>query len=535
MKVLIQLYITLTFLLLSFNIQAQKDKSKYEQYKKVAKIRVQNDSLPNYIISVKKELELAKQKNEVFKIAENSLFLSKLYYKLSSFDIAIDYNIEALKLFEQVKDTIYMIYALQNISAMYGYVKNDSASIEYSLKNLELSKQIKDTIFMEGAYINLATSYMRIDSEKSFEYYNKAIKSCNKTNHNKGLVFIYNNIGTYYYSKNNLDSAKYYFTKSLYSIENKENNVNTAVIYSNIAETDYYLGDYEEAILNSRKSIEYFKNKNMVTNAANSYQILIKSLTKIGKTDSIEIYLDKYIKIQKETISKKRVEQTAKLKILYDINKFETKIKLLTSENKLKQSELTSSRLKLYLATAISVLTLIILIIIIIQSRRITKSHKKIVDENIKSIIYEEENSKLKNVIIDKNIKITNNSNREEQEEKNSIENELYSKVIKYLELNKSFKSPDFSLGVLAKELNTNRTYISQAINIVSSKTFTEIVNDYRILEAKKLLYSDKTKQLTIEAIGKEAGFNSRSTFFRVFKSITGVTPSFFMKNIGFL
>lgn len=518
MKPCFCLFLIILFIFQSTSAFSQNNREDYEEYKRIANIEVQNDSLPDLIISIKSNLELAKQDNNTQKIAENSLFLSKLYYKLNSFDVAIDYNIEALKLFEQVKDTIYMIYALQNISAMYGYIRNDSASIEYSLKNLELSKQINDTTFMEGAYINLATSYIRINPEKSFEYYYKAIKFCNKTNHNKGLVFIYNNIGTYYYSKNNLDSAKYYFTKSLYSIENKESNINTATIYSNLAETDYYLRNYEEAILNSRKSIEYFKNKNMVTDASNSYQILIRTSVKLGITDSIDVYMDNYIKIQQETVSKKRVEQTAKLNILHEVYKYETEIEILTTENKLKTT-------KLIFISIFLMIIVLLLVYTVFQNIKLKNSYKKIVIENRKSLLFEEENKKLKNFI------------KKEEPQKQNLEddprNDLYSQVVLLMETNKPYKNPDFNINTLAKELNTNRSYISKAINTISKKTFIEFVNDYRVSEAKKLLCSKEADQLSIEGIGLKAGFQSKSTFFRVFKSTAGVTPSFFAKNIN--
>ena len=75
--------------------------------------------------------------------------------------------------------------------------------------------------------------------------------------------------------------------------------------------------------------------------------------------------------------------------------------------------------------------------------------------------------------------------------------------------------------------------YLSKAINKNRNKTFVEFINEYRVTEAKRLLCGKEIEFLTIEAIGLEAGFNSKSTFFRVFKQQTGVTPQFFMKNIN--
>ena len=100
------------------------------------------------------------------------------------------------------------------------------------------------------------------------------------------------------------------------------------------------------------------------------------------------------------------------------------------------------------------------------------------------------------------------------------------------LDEEKLYTIPDLSINTLAKKLNSNRTYLSKAINSVSGKTFNEFINEYRIAEAKRLLYSKDSELITIEAIGNKAGFNSKATFFRVFKSISGVTPNYFLKNV---
>lgn len=520
----IRLISTFYILLLSFSVFAQNSMKKYGEYESIVKMEIQTDSLPNYIISVKNKLQKAEIQTDTFHIAEYNLFLAKLYYKLSSFDIATEYNIEAINLFEKEKDTTYLIFALQNISAIYGYAGNREVSIEYSRRNLKLCELTHDTTRMLGCLINLATSHTQSDNKTASKYYNKALKYAKKIKDNKSLVFIYNNMGIYYFYLNDLKSAKEYFTKAKDAIQDKNTNTNTAAIYANIAETEYKLGNFNQALSNTLTSIKYFENKNMVTDARNSYQILIKALAKLGNPKDIPMYMDKYMELQEMTVNKRKAEQSAKLKILYDVVKYESAIDILTTENKLKESKLAASKSKLYFAGVIIILSLAIMVIIIIQNAKLKRSQKMIVAENVKSFKIEEENIKLKNVIHQGNI-----PESKEDEETDKI---LYDEIVQLLDQQKLYKNPEFNLSLLAKKLNTNRSYVSKAINEGGNKSFIEFINDYRIAESKRLLCSMDIKQVTIEAIGKEAGFNSKSTFFRVFKTNTGVTPSFFLSNL---
>jgi len=525
MNLTFRLFAVIFFLILISQISAQDNVKRYWEYESIVNMEIQTDSLPTYIISVKNRLQKAEIQSDIFHIGEYNLFLAKLYYKLNSFDIATEYNIKAIDLFEQEKDTTYLIFALQNISAIYGYAGNREVSIEYSTKNLKLCELTHDTTKMLGCIINLATSHIQSDNKTAYKYYTLALKYAKKINDNKSLVFIYNNMGIYYFYQKDMKSANHYFTKARDAIIDKNTNTNTAAIYANIAETEYKLYKYEEALSNTLVSIKYFDNKNMVTDARNSYKILIKTLAKLDRSKDISMYMDKYMELQEMTVNKRKAEQSAKLKILYDVVKYESEIDILTTENELKESKLAASKSKLYFAGVIILLSLAIMVIIIIQNAKLKRSQRMIVAENVKSFKIEEENIKLKNAIPQSII-----PDSKDDEASGKI---LYRTIVKLLDQNKLYKNPEFNLAMLSKELNTNRSYISKAINEGGNKSFIEFINDYRIAESKRLLCNMDIKQITIEAVGKEAGFNSKSTFFRVFKTNTGVTPSFFLNNLN--
>ena len=52
-----------------------------------------------------------------------------------------------------------------------------------------------------------------------------------------------------------------------------------------------------------------------------------------------------------------------------------------------------------------------------------------------------------------------------------------------------------------------------------------DLTNHYRILEAKRIL-DDTTNDIKIEQLSGELGYKSKSTFFRVFKKATNMTPA---------
>ena len=100
-----------------------------------------------------------------------------------------------------------------------------------------------------------------------------------------------------------------------------------------------------------------------------------------------------------------------------------------------------------------------------------------------------------------------------------------FKKIEDYIFVNKKFTDSKTSRDVLAKEMNMSKNKLSSIINQVSNKTFREYINGLRVEFAKRLLTDEKYQKYTITAIGLESGFNSRSTFYHVFKKCTGKTP----------
>ena len=94
----------------------------------------------------------------------------------------------------------------------------------------------------------------------------------------------------------------------------------------------------------------------------------------------------------------------------------------------------------------------------------------------------------------------------------------------------KSYLEPALALSDLAQRLGTNVSVLSAVINGAFGKNFNDFVNEYRVEAVKKMLKDPSASHYSLLGIGLECGFNSKSTFNRAFKKITGVAPGDFVR-----
>jgi AraC-like DNA-binding protein len=110
-----------------------------------------------------------------------------------------------------------------------------------------------------------------------------------------------------------------------------------------------------------------------------------------------------------------------------------------------------------------------------------------------------------------------------EDDEKIPINN-LYNAILLRIEKDKLYLSPTFSLQDLSENMNRSQRYISRAISEAGKTSFSSLINNFRINEARRLLAADHN--ITVNEITEKTGFGSRMSFHRNFKAATGFTPA---------
>lgn len=104
----------------------------------------------------------------------------------------------------------------------------------------------------------------------------------------------------------------------------------------------------------------------------------------------------------------------------------------------------------------------------------------------------------------------------------------LVAKINEVLNESKYYRDPDFNLSSFADKLGVPKYRISQALNAFSEKSFSELVNEFRVEEAKEKLQLEACNHLKLEAIGEEVGFKNKVSFYSNFKKFVGKSPGEF-------
>ena len=99
-------------------------------------------------------------------------------------------------------------------------------------------------------------------------------------------------------------------------------------------------------------------------------------------------------------------------------------------------------------------------------------------------------------------------------------------KLLHLMEHEQPWLEPELTLTELAHRLRTNPGLLSKVINAGCGQNFNDFVNAYRVQEARRKLADTRFAHYSLVGVALESGFNSKSTFNRVFRKVTGQAPS---------
>lgn len=456
-----------------------------------------------------------------------SAWISKgvIFYNLRDYRLSLDAYYKAESYLKHGKDEFQKYKALYNLALVNSYLGNtDIALTKYEECKTHFFAAIKTSTHPNEEYNNrkyylftlhrLANLYQsKGEFKKSGELIETGLKESDDKEfwYERALIEKSLGIQQFYENKYNLSIQT---LNGLVPLFDKEDN------FDWVAVCDFYIGKNYMALNQKENALVYFRKVDSVFLARNyinpelreAQQILLTHYKEKKDKDEQLHYISRLLEINELT----ETDFAYLNKTLHQKKEFET-AQLLSEKKKLEKSKKAQS--SFYIAFLITAGFLLSgAVFWLYKVNRKNKQLKLKIRQLLERPVIDS---------ITEDLKQKNKKSAQLDDEKTV---ELLEKL-KTFEIQKGYLQKGLTLEILAKKMESNRHYLSETINSQLGKNFNSYLNELRI---NHLIDELKTKpgkrKFTWEAISEELGYANRQSFTRAFKSVTKVSPSFFME-----
>ncbi|MCK4676761.1 MAG: tetratricopeptide repeat protein [Bacteroidales bacterium] len=469
-------------------------------------------------------LEIYSELGEETEAGKINNLLGIAYVNLDQHNLALDHFLKSLVVNEKNKNKAGITKNYNNLGIVYYELGNFEKALEYFKNTLRLyeEKQADGSLFGSDAEIslpvgNISMIYKEMQIyDTALMYAKKALDLNLKSGNDYGVAGTMNNIGYIYDGMQEYSSAIEAYKQSLEI--NKKVNDKWSIANTNINIANSYInsGNYDKALPYLDQALLIAKDinaKDLMIFAYETYSSLYKQKELYKK--SLDYYLI-MTELKDSVFTEEKNRQITEMQIKYETEKKENENLALIKDNEIQQLKISRKNIFIYSLSAGVAIILFLLILNFIQFQRRLRSYKQLAEKNLEIVHFEKE--------IKQKPKVDSG---------NGQTTELVQKLIDYMENEKPYLLSDVNFTDICKHMNTNRSYLSGAINNHYRINFTQLINRYRIKDARILLSDTKYDHISVEGIGEMVGFVSRSVFYKNFKTLTGITPSFFRDSIN--
>ncbi len=503
---------------------------------------------------------------------KNSMSLAQM--RLRNIDAALKFGLEALALSKKSKDSTLVVNAWKSVAYAYNNAGKLDSAIFYTRLMLSYGERNKDDKLCRNAYTSLGTILSQNKRyDEAMQFFRNAHILTMKMNDSLNFSVSKLNIGLTFRHLNNTDSCLYYFSQAADLAKKFKQNDKLVYIYGmkadcfldmkNYGEQKKYLllaneiaekignrqflamgygnltsgalqsGNYREAIDYGMKALSLLREQPYPALKATVDSMMYASYKGLGDFQKSLSFYESFVRGNEQVKGQKQKKELNELMVALQV-----KDKDLTISNQL--VEITQKRRNtqvLILVVLIFILLAVGQFIYILLNRRFRKElfkKEKYRDREITETRFWMEWRHQKEMEKHDEQEKQNEAQKTADDREVVKEKPVYSSQVSiFTELRDIFDSqklyldPELNIKSVIKILGTNQKYLYQAISENSDSNFRNFVNRYRVDEAKKIIKQKMLMKeiLNLSEIYFASGFNSSGSFYRAFKSLTGLTP----------
>lgn len=412
------------------------------------------------------------------------LALATIHFNFQDYESSLDFNRRGLELSKAGKETDGSIRFLNNMVGCYSELDKFDEATKCNDSILLLSKGSRNSVMYLFNYT-----------------FNKGFIAKKRKNYRQALSHLRDALGVI--DRNHLDTAKRAFPYSeIYSVYDLMGRPDSALVYL----------------------LKYQQYANKPHLQKDCYKELMKTYAKLGDNANTLRCQEMYFRLADSVLNEREFMEIR--------NYHQTRVNE-EREGHILALEMSIKFRNLIIIASVTALLLLVVIAWLIwrQKRRLHVAYTDLFERNRELL-------EMQDRLVEQR-RLLNPTNRPKPEavvvdrpepDDKDVDSSLLDRIIDVFDNTTEYLNPEFSLQTLAKMVESNTKYVSQAINDGLKKNFRTMVNEYRIKEAQRRMLDKSYSNYTIHAIAESVGYKSSTNFIASFKKATGITPSIYLK-----
>ena len=310
-------------------------------------------------------------------IAYNNIGLVFIY--LGNHEKALTNLYETRKIMRKLGNKSSEAKVLNNIGICQTELKNYKSSLEYYMESLKIKEKLGDKEGIGNALNNIGQTYFYLnDMEKSLKFTKNAEKIAIELDNKKRMASVFTNMGRIYMKKGEMERGEEYLLNSVKIKVKLNDKWEIAFTLKILSELYMSMGDNNKALPHAVNSLAL--SREIGSNKLTSEILLLTSEIQKNQGDykqSLESYSE-YTKTREKFINEKSRDKIEELKISYEIEKMDHRIKFLEKENELKSRDILNQKQIQQLFILLSLLLFCILVLIYFAYKIKSGANKKL-------------------------------------------------------------------------------------------------------------------------------------------------------------
>lgn len=539
-------------------LQLRADNHREEEIRYMRRLMRENkaDSLLYYIDGLLKNSEPDKEQLAFYHSVRGNALLSKGNFNESLQSVRV-----ALVKATAVKDSAILSEIWKAASHSYNRNGQLDSALYYTRLLYDYARRSNDSRMIYSALISLGNIHLQNKQfQLSLEFYQEALNMTLANGAKENLPIDYYNLGLAQFNMGLLEPALVSLSQSaelglqqknlrlvaraygsIADIKGVQNRLNEQLNYlkkanqlaaqlqdkrllamgcSNLMHHHLKRGDFEKAIEYGSQGLDYLSEQPMIQLEIRIDSMMYTAYKSLNQPEKAIRFHEAYTKLNNKLRSDEVTLRLNELKSLHEIEKKNLTIKNQTAELLAAQR---SGRINFLI---ISVMAILLLFLAVFYFRE--GFYKKILFKKEKETDFQMEilRNRLESQHISQEIPDVNDDESGEIIPKEKSQ-QMFNRIMDMIEAEKMYLMPDLDQKYIVKLLGTNRRYVYEAIALHGDQNFKGLINRLRVNESKRIIHellADK-KEIDLSSIYTSAGFNSKSSFYRTFKSVTGLPP----------